>query len=253
MLAGNSSEKLRPLQFVWPFVFVAAGVFLAAWSDAEIWPRGNLSWRFLIHHDFEARQHKIYALLLIAIGVIEYLRARGKLSRFWQISGFPLLAVLGAVLLLFHDHTGTSGASLPEARQYLVSGAVSPSNEASPAPMPGMHHEQSMADSSMSAGHSALSTSMKQGHEMSGHDMPGMDMADHDMAANDASHPGHPHQMTAEMLKVEHQHLWYVVVGLAVALFKFISDGTLWRRSLTMRLWPACVTLLGVLLVFYTE
>ena len=48
VIAGYSSEKLRPLQLVWPFLFVAAGLFLAAWSDAEIWPRGNLSWRFLI-------------------------------------------------------------------------------------------------------------------------------------------------------------------------------------------------------------
>ena len=88
VIAGYSSEKLRPLQLVWPFLFVAAGLFLAAWSDAEIWPRGNLSWSFLIHHDLEARQHKIYALLLILIGIIEYLRARAKLSRFWRIWAF---------------------------------------------------------------------------------------------------------------------------------------------------------------------
>src|SRR3954454_4509696 len=56
VIAGYSSERLRPLQLIWPFVFVAAGLFLAVWSDAEIWPRGNLSWRFLIHHDLEARQ-----------------------------------------------------------------------------------------------------------------------------------------------------------------------------------------------------
>jgi hypothetical protein len=102
VIAGYSSEKLRPLQLVWPFLFVAAGLFLAAWSDAEIWPRGNLSWRFLIHHDLEARQHKIYALLLILIGIIEYLRARAKLSRFWRIWAFPLLA-LGVLLVLYTE------------------------------------------------------------------------------------------------------------------------------------------------------
>ena len=122
VIAGYSSEKLRPLQLVWPLLFVAAGLFLAAWSDAEIWPRGNLSWRFLIHHDPEARLHKIYALLLILIGIIEYLRARGKLNRFWRTWAFPLLALVGAGLLLFHDHGQTSGASSPEARQYMVSG-----------------------------------------------------------------------------------------------------------------------------------
>ena len=46
VIAGYSSEKFRPLHLIWPFLFVAAGLFLAAWSDAEIWPRGNLSWGF---------------------------------------------------------------------------------------------------------------------------------------------------------------------------------------------------------------
>jgi hypothetical protein len=239
VIAGHSSEKLRPLQLVWPFLFVAAGLFLAAWSDAEIWPRGNLSWRFLIHHDFEARQHKIYALLLIAIGIVEYLRARGKLSRFWRISAFPLLAVLGAVLLLFHDHGQTSGASSPEARHYLVSGAVATRTEESPDPMAGMHHHESEADSPRVADQSGSAMSMEQGHDMPGHD------ADNPSA--------HTHVMSEGMVRVEREHFWFTVVGLAVAFFKFMSDGALWRRSLTLRLWPGFIALLGVLLVLYTE
>ncbi len=236
VIAGYSSEKLRPLQLVWPFLFVAAGLFLAAWSDAEIWPRGNLSWGFLIHHDLEARQHKIYALLLILIGIIEYLRARGKLSRFWRISAFPLLALLGAVLLLFHNHGATSGASSPEARQYMVSAEVATRTEDSPDSMAGMHHHASKSDSSRVGDQSGTSASMEQ---MPGHD------------ANNPS--AHSHEMSEGMLKVERQHLWFTVVGVAVALFKFMSDGALWRRSLALHVWPGCVTLLGVLLVLYTE
>jgi hypothetical protein len=38
-----------------------------------------------------------------------------------------------------------------------------------------------------------------------------------------------------------------------VALCKFISDSALWRRTFVVHLWPSFVTLLGVLLVFYTE
>ena len=240
VIAGYSSEKLRPLQLVWPFLFVAAGLFLAAWSDAEIWPRGNLSWRFLIHHDLEARQHKIYAILLILIGIIEYLRARGKLSRFWRISAFPLLALVGAILLLFHNHGATSGASSPEARQYMVSGEAAARPEEPPDSMSGMHHHASKPDSSRATAQSGTSASMEQGS----HDMPGHD-------ANNSS--AHSHEMSEGMLKVERQHFWFTVVGLAVALFKFVSDGGRWRRSLVLHLWPGCVTFLGVLLVFYTE
>src|SRR6478752_473009 len=161
VIAGYSSEKLRPLQLVWPLLFVAAGLFLAAWSDAEIWPRGNLSWRFLIHHDPEARLHKIYALLLILIGIIEYLRARSKLNRFWRSWAFPLLALIGAGLLLFHDHGQSSGASSPEAREYMVSQEVATRVETSPDPMPGMHHQMSNPDSSAVDDQLTMSASTK--------------------------------------------------------------------------------------------
>ena len=240
VIAGYSSDKLRPLQLIWPFLFVAAGLFLAAWSDAEIWPRGNLSWRFLIHHDLEARQHKIYALLLILMGVIEYLRARGRLSRFWRISAFPLLALLGAGLLLFHNHGETSGASSPEARQYMVSAEAPTRAEGPPDSMPAMHHQVSESDSSRVGDQSGATAPMEHG---------GKAMPEHD--ANNPS--AHSHEMSEGMLKVERQHSWFTVVGVAVALLKFMADSELWRRTFVLHLWPGFVTLLGVLLVFYTE
>ena len=240
VIAGYSTERFRPLQIIWPFLFAAAGLFLAAWSDAEIWPRGNLSWRFLIHHDLEARQHKIYALLLILIGIIEYLRARSKLNRFWRSWAFPLLALIGAGLLLFHNHGQSSGASSPEARGYMVSQEVATRVEASPDPMLGMHHHTSNSDSSPVDDQLTMSASTKQ--------------ASNDMPTQHENNPSaHPHQMSEGMLKVESEHFWFMVVGAAVALFKFISDSALWRRTFVVHLWPSFVTLLGVLLVFYTE
>src|SRR5215469_4680192 len=70
VLASQFSPRLKAFSYVLPLLFVGVGVFLAVWSDGEIWPRGNLNWLWLIHHDAEARQHKIYSVLLIAIGVI---------------------------------------------------------------------------------------------------------------------------------------------------------------------------------------
>jgi hypothetical protein len=100
--------RLRFARYVWPLLFIALGLFLVAWSDAEIWPRGTLSWTWLIRHDAEARQHKIYALIVIVLGVLELLRARGVLSRGWQRWSFPALAVSGALLLTMHAHVGTA-------------------------------------------------------------------------------------------------------------------------------------------------
>ena len=240
VIAGYSSERFRPLHLIWPFLFVAAGLFLAAWSDAEIWPRGNLSWRFLIHHDLEARQHKIYALLLILIGIIEYLRARSKLNRFWRNWAFPLLAIFGAVLLLFHNHGQTSGASSPEARHYLVSEDVATRVEASPDPMPGMHHHASKPDSSPGDDQLAMSPPWNTQAMTCPRTMKIVRVRIHTRCPK-------------ECLGLNVEHFWFTVVGLAVALFKFISDNGLWRRTFVLHLWPSFVTLLGVLLVFYTE
>src|ERR1700739_648600 len=119
-LASLSSSRIRVHGYVWPALFILAGVYLAAWSDGEIWPRGNLSWSWLFQHDAEARQHKIYALLLIAIGTVEYIRIRGSLPRFWKKWAFPLIAFIGAGMLLIHDHNSGSGVHSPEVKTYLV-------------------------------------------------------------------------------------------------------------------------------------
>src|SRR5215471_17102428 len=67
VIFGHRYKALSFVQRLWPLLFVLGGIFLAVWSDREIWPRGDLSWTWLVH-DKEALQHKIYAFLLIAIG-----------------------------------------------------------------------------------------------------------------------------------------------------------------------------------------
>jgi hypothetical protein len=242
-IAGHSSRRLRLLRFIWPFLFVMAGLFLAAWSDDEIWPRGTLSWLWLVHHDREAGQHKIYAVLLIAMGIIEYLRGRATLSRFSQTCAFPLVALLGIVLLLFHDHTAGSGVTFPEAAKYMVSepvaGAMKDGVLAPTAPMSptlAMYHREMQSD----APPVELPPPQQKGSEHAG-----MEMQERGS--------GHQHRMTAAMLKVEHQHLWFALVGAAIVLFKLISDSNLWSRSFVPYLWPSCITVLGMLLVLYTE
>jgi hypothetical protein len=196
-----------------------------------MWPRGDLSWVWLIHHDREAGQHKIYAALLIIMGVIEYRRARGRLSRSWRTWAFPCVALAGAVLLFFHDHTAGSGAppSDSEALKYVVKWSIGGARKAQ-APAPA--GDQSRAMQSLPGG-------------TSGHHEHMMEM--HDAAV------GHQHHMTEAMLKVERQHIWFALVGIAVIVCKFIHDSALLRMSFVPLLWPSCLMVLGVLLVFYSE
>lgn len=56
----------------------------------------------MLKEDPEARQHKIFALLLILMSGVEFLHWRQKLTQFWSAWAFPVLAAFGAILLLFH-------------------------------------------------------------------------------------------------------------------------------------------------------
>jgi hypothetical protein len=86
-------------------------------SDPEVWPMGTQNWIQVFQSNPEARQHKVFALLMIAIAIIEFQRARGKLDRFLATWSFPALALFGGILLFFHPHNvdevpGTKSADM---------------------------------------------------------------------------------------------------------------------------------------------
>ena len=250
VLASHRSHKLTFVKALWPFLFVATGLFLAAWSDKEIWPRGFLSWTWLIHHDAEARQHKIYAVLLLALGVIEYLRWRGKLTHFWRTWAFPFLALCGACLLLVHDHGGNSG--LPAGWDTAEKAARIATMAAAAG------REPTSADLMRTSLGSEHAVTMPTGHhemfdlKRSATGSPGE--APSTAVAPSPYHNGHAsHDLTPSMLHVKTQHLWFTLVGIAVAIFKFIEDGSFCGKRFVAYSWPSAVFVLGVLLALYTE
>ena len=99
------------LRYAWPTCFLLSGLFLLVFSDTELWPFGPQSWWYGLTHNREDLQHKTFALILLALGIIEVQRARGILKSAWAGWVFPVLAAFGSVLLLFHEHhTGMHGA-----------------------------------------------------------------------------------------------------------------------------------------------
>ncbi len=91
----------------WPMCFFITGFLVLVFSDSDIWPLGNKALWDALLGDPEVVQHKIFALILLGLGAVEYERARGRLRAGWAAWLFPLLAAAGAVLLLFHSHGGT--------------------------------------------------------------------------------------------------------------------------------------------------
>jgi hypothetical protein len=93
-------------RYVWPASFFLSGIFVLVWSDTELWPFGPRHWLEALRNNPEVLQHKLFSVLLLGLGVIEYLRVKGSLDAVWSRLVFPVLAFGGSVLLLFHQHEG---------------------------------------------------------------------------------------------------------------------------------------------------
>ncbi len=107
---GSIRQRWAVARHVWPICFLASGIFLLIFSDTELWPFGSQSWYFGLTHHMEVLQHKVFAALLLALGVIELRRTRGILKAKWSGWIFPLVAAAGSLMLLFHDHrAGVTG------------------------------------------------------------------------------------------------------------------------------------------------
>ena len=94
------------VRYAWPVCFLLAGIFVLVYSDTELWPFGPQSWFYGLSHHLEVRQHKSFAVILLAVGVIEFLRAGGTLKGAWSGWVFPFVAIAGSIILLFHEHRG---------------------------------------------------------------------------------------------------------------------------------------------------
>jgi hypothetical protein len=120
LMQDKLAKRWPAVRYVWPCCFLAAGVFLLVFSDTEIWPFGSQSFWYAITHNTEDLEHKTFAVILLALGTIELLRARERLHSLWSKWAFPVVGMIGAVMLLFHHHTaGMHGAHHMETMEHI--------------------------------------------------------------------------------------------------------------------------------------
>jgi putative copper resistance protein D len=101
---GTVGKRYPALAYVWPSCFLLSGLFVLVYSDTELWPFGPKPWIQGTITNPEVIQHKIFAVLLLGVGLLELGRVRGSLRAVWVAWVFPVLAVFGSLLLLFHSH-----------------------------------------------------------------------------------------------------------------------------------------------------
>ena len=104
-------QRSSVARFGWGVCFLVAGLFLLVFSDTEIWPFGPQSPWYAIAHNPEDLQHKIFAVVLLGIGILQIQTARGRLKPELLAYMFPLMALAGSILLVFHTHSGDMSAA----------------------------------------------------------------------------------------------------------------------------------------------
>jgi hypothetical protein len=106
LVAGLQSPRKTWWRFAPAIVLLGLVEFLFIRNDPESWPTGSVGlWASL--NDAEVFQHRVFVLLLVAMVVVELLRAGDRLPPLFAKFSLPGLAVLGGIYLFFHKHGGT--------------------------------------------------------------------------------------------------------------------------------------------------
>jgi copper resistance protein D len=87
----------------WPLLFLGLAGFLFVRNDPRAWPLGPAGfWESMVVPD--VLQHRLVVLLVISLGLFEWMVRSGRLTRPGGRLVFPLLCAAGGGLLLTHSH-----------------------------------------------------------------------------------------------------------------------------------------------------
>ena len=124
-LRGGFSAALLPwTRFLLPGSMLGAGSYLLVWSDHDAWPIGPETFMETFFGDnFQTMQHKLYALLLLTVGSIEWFKRSGRLSVHYWSWPLPVFAMIGGLLLFLHSHSDHPSAH-EIARHHAIMGVT---------------------------------------------------------------------------------------------------------------------------------
>lgn len=103
ILAGLSRfQRMRWARY-WPISFAGLAIFIVLRADPENWPLGPRPfWESFSAPD--VLEHRAAAALILAFAIFECAVQANKLRVRWAGKIFPAMCILGASILLIHDH-----------------------------------------------------------------------------------------------------------------------------------------------------
>ncbi len=123
LLAVDAAGLIRGRwMLLWPIALLLLGAYLVVWSDPEVWPIGPVGF-FDALAEAETLQHKLYAVVLLALGSLEWARVKGRPLR-WGSHVFSGILLFAGLLMFHHSllmaHNHQSPKLLPN---HLLIGA----------------------------------------------------------------------------------------------------------------------------------
>jgi len=102
LLETLNPAKYRRFGYFWPISLLILGGYMILLSDPAAWPIGPMSLKESLA-DPTVLQHKTFAIIMVALGVIDLLRRLGRLTTAaWQLA-FYAIALIPGIALLVHS------------------------------------------------------------------------------------------------------------------------------------------------------
>jgi hypothetical protein len=120
LLQPSVARRFAGIRYLWTVLFFIPGVYLLILSDPESWPTGNQTLYYVVTQNMQVLQHKMFALILLALSTVEFFRVRGKLRALWTAFLFPVFAAAGAALLFFHSPQAHAASMDASAHQAMI-------------------------------------------------------------------------------------------------------------------------------------
>jgi len=105
LIVGLQYPRRTWFRFVPPFALFGLVEFLILRNDPMAWPLGPIGFWYSMRSP-EVFQHRLFILMILALGIIELLRAADRLPAALARYALPAVALVASVLILFHQHAG---------------------------------------------------------------------------------------------------------------------------------------------------
>lgn len=103
LLAAWGRSRFPWVTLLWPALMLVLAAFVLYRSDPYAWPYGVKGFAESLA-ERKVFEHKLSGLIILVMGLVEWLRARKTLVHWLWGMIFPLLAIAGGTVLFFHVH-----------------------------------------------------------------------------------------------------------------------------------------------------